>query len=50
MILAVVAAKENKRDNAIAMARVRRDPVAAVHDISNGHPEPALFQSVVKCH
>jgi hypothetical protein len=35
------------RDNAIAMARVRRDPVAAVHDISNGHPEPALFQNVV---
>lgn len=39
---------EINRDNAIAMARVKRDPVAAVHDISNGHPEPALFQNVVK--
>ena len=39
------AAKIN-RDNAIAMARVKRDPVAAVRDISNGHPEPALFQNV----
>jgi len=39
--------EEIDRDNAIAMTRVRRDPVAAVRDISNGHPEPVLFQSVV---
>lgn len=33
--------------NAIAMARVMDNPVAALRDISNGNPESVLFQSVV---
>jgi hypothetical protein len=41
------SAAEINRDNGIAMARVKRDPVAAVRDISNGHPDPVLFQNVV---
>lgn len=38
---------EIDHDNAMAMARVRHNPVAALRDISNGEPEPVLLQSVV---